>query len=183
MILSPQQKKLFEFVTKCHGTQVRKYTKEPYTNHLLNVAQIVVDFDSTCVEIALCHDLFEDTDCNFSQLFDHMVSLGYSREYSYDVCTCVQELTDVYTAKEHPYLNRRKRKKAEAKRLSTISSRSKTVKYADLIDNTKDILTHDKDFGEVYIVEAKELIDLCVGGNVDLYKICRDIIVDNSKTF
>lgn len=35
--LNKQQSDLFDFVKKSHGDQKRKYTGEPYWNHLKNV--------------------------------------------------------------------------------------------------------------------------------------------------
>jgi len=178
MILTEKQFLLFDFVSEKHGGQKRKYTGDPYTEHLLSVAETVFRYDEDAVEIALCHDLFEDTNCDFNQLYKRMVEIGYDRRYAYETCTCVKELTDVFTHEAYPYLNRAKRKENEAKRLSTISSRSQTVKYADLIDNTSSIVQHDKGFAKTYLKEKERIIELMTNGNEELFRLCKYELVD-----
>jgi (p)ppGpp synthase/HD superfamily hydrolase len=178
MILTEQQLLLFDFVEHKHKEQKRKYTGEPYTTHLLSVAEIVSKYDESCIEIAMCHDLFEDTNCNFDELYKKMVEIGFERHYSYDVCKCVTELTDVFTHEDFPYLNRAKRKENEAKRLGKISERSQTVKYADLIDNTSSIVKHDKEFAKTYLKEKKRIIELMTNGNKELFDFCKQQLSD-----
>ena len=50
--------KALDFATKAHGDQVRKYTGEPYTNHLVEVMNIVrtVKSDDSMLAAALLHD-------------------------------------------------------------------------------------------------------------------------------
>jgi len=62
---SEQELKVLDFVTKWHGEQKRKYTLEPYTSHLVNVALMVKSYedDTVLTTAALCHDLLEDTEC------------------------------------------------------------------------------------------------------------------------
>ena len=177
--LSVKQNILFEFVKLKHGSQLRKYTNEPYTNHVLSVAEIVSRYEDGCVEIALCHDLFEDTNCNFTELYKNMVGIGYEPRFAYEVCTHVTELTDVFTTNAYPYFNRDKRKKLEAERLSTISYKSQSVKYADLIDNTGSIVEHDPGFAVKYLKEKKDILNVMVGGNKELFDICVKQVADS----
>lgn len=176
MKLNDKQTLLFEFVKTKHKDQKRKYTGEPYFNHLHNVAEIVSLHEMGCIEIALCHDLFEDTDCTFNELYKKLTDIGYDRKTSYDICSCVNELTDVFTSEEYPYLNRGKRKENEANRLGKISRISQTVKYADLIDNTSSITEHDKDFAKVYLKEKEAILKVMNQGNQILYTICRKVL-------
>lgn len=174
--LSPIQEQLFDFVKIKHGSQVRKYTGEPYTNHCLSVAEIVSEYGDYCVEVALCHDLFEDTTCNFSELYKRMITIGYGTRFSYSVCTYVTELTDKYIKEDYPYLNRKRRKELEAERLGGISFKAQTVKYADLIDNTGSIVEHDAGFAKVYLAEKRRILELMNKGDKSLYKICLETI-------
>lgn len=176
MELTEKQKQLFEFVKEKHKDQKRKHTNEPYHTHLYNVAEIVSAYESDCIEIALCHDLFEDTNCNFNVLYKAMTDIGYERDFSYNVCSCVTELTDKFTKEEYPYLNRSKRKKNEAERLSKISAISQSVKYADLIDNTSSIAKYDKDFAKVYLKEKEVILSGMNQGNAMLYKDCKQVL-------
>lgn len=172
MKLTDKQQMLFEFVKFKHAGQKRKYTNEPYYNHLLNVAEIVSIHEIDCIEIALCHDLFEDTNCYYNELYIKMISIGYDEIYSNRVCFYVQELTDKFTKESFPYLNRKERKINECKRLSKISYKAKSVKYADLIDNTSSIVEYDIDFAKVYLKEKQDILKVMNNGNHTLYNIC-----------
>jgi len=110
MTLTEKQNILFSFVVKMHGEQKRKYTGEPYVNHCLSVAKLVSTYEECCIEIALCHDLFEDTECTFDSLYLKMKKIGYEGRFSYNTCSHVKELTDVFTHKNYPHLNRKERK-------------------------------------------------------------------------
>ena len=177
--LNNLQEQLFEFVKEKHKEQKRKYTNEPYHNHLLNVATIVSRHEIDCVEIALCHDLFEDTNCSFSELYKKLVTIGYSSRVAYKICSCVTELTDRFTKEDYPNLNRKERKANECKRLSTISYKSKSVKYADLIDNTSSIIKYDKDFAEVYLKEKEEILKVMNNGNQALFLLCKEVLSES----
>lgn len=176
MKLTEKQEQLFEFVKFKHGQQIRKYTNEPYYNHLYNVAKIVSEHEENCIEIALCHDLFEDTNCDFNELYKKMISIGYEAKQAYNICSCVTELTDVFTKEKFPYLNRTDRKRNESIRLSKISTISQSVKYADLIDNTESITKHDKEFSKIYLKEKEDVLKLMNKGNSFLYYKCEGIL-------
>jgi guanosine-3',5'-bis(diphosphate) 3'-pyrophosphohydrolase len=167
--LTARQEQLFAFVSKHHGDQVRKYTGEPYTEHLLNVATMV---PADLVEVALCHDLFEDTECSSLDLFDFLLNNGYDGNESDFICDGVHDLTDYYTKERCPDLNRAARKKLEAVRLGKISHTSQTVKYADLINNTSSIAYLDPGFAVTYMREKREILDQMRDGNIDLLIKC-----------
>lgn len=151
--------KLIEFVKAQHGSQVRKYTGEPYYNHLIAVANAS---EKTGVnygwEIGLCHDLLEDTKCDRPTLFYGLVDLGYSETAAKFIGLAVIGLTDVFTTEAYPYLNRALRKRCEALRLHTIDRVSQIVKCCDLIDNTSSIVTHDPGFAKTYLSEKRDII-------------------------
>lgn len=174
MYLDTKQVELFEFVKLKHKNQKRKYTGEPYYNHLLSVAEIISEFMRCAVEAALCHDLLEDTDCTRDELYNKMLEIGYKESFVIDTCLCVVELTDVFTHESYPNLNRSKRKQLEAERLGQISFVSQSIKYADLIDNTKSITGHDKDFAKVYLKEKQTILELMNKGNTVLYDLCKN---------
>jgi len=176
MELNKNQSKLLEFVKMKHGNQVRKYTGETYWTHVLGVAEIVSKHDCKAVEIALCHDLYEDTDCTFQVLYKALTeSCGYNASRSYTICTMVLDLTDVFTKEDYPYMNRKKRKQKEAERLGSISVIAQTVKYADLIHNTKSIVEHDKGFAKVYLEEKRDILFQMNIGNPTLWKECHNL--------
>ena len=171
MELAIRQETLLDFVKDQHGDQVRKYTGEPYCTHPLAVAEILLPHNVYLgTEIALCHDLYEDTDCTEARLFIHLYHINkYSLEESRYIIAGVKELTDVFTKEDFPYLNRELRKKCETARLATISAASQTVKYADLIHNSESIIEHGGSFAKTYLKEKKDILYKMSQGNKELY--------------
>jgi (p)ppGpp synthase/HD superfamily hydrolase len=172
MKLTPQQDELVEFVASKHGEQVRKYTGEVYVAHLLSVAHKVQPFDREhlyLVEIALGHDLFEDTNCSRSELTAFLTNSGYSEDAANKIVNGIVGLTDVYTKEAYPDLNRAARKEKEAYRLGRENEDIQTVKYADLIDNTCSIVKYDPAFAKVYLLEKREILSRMRKGEFVLY--------------
>lgn len=171
---TPKQEELLAFVKIKHGDQKRKHTGEPYWTHLVSVASIVKPYASNGVEIALCHDLFEDTDCEENELRDFLINHSYQDSEADLILKGALELTDQYVPKNFPQINRKERKKLEAKRLGSISPLAQTVKYADLIDNTSSIVVQDPNFAKVYLHEKQDILNVMREGHPDLLKICED---------
>jgi len=176
MELSDQQSTLFEFVKTYHGDQKRKYTGAPYWTHLLSVATTASKYSSGLmeVEIALCHDLVEDTAATYNNLRIKLEALNYTESQIKDILKGVEDLTDVYTFEDYPELNRKERKTLEADRLIMTSPHSQTVKYADIIDNTTSIVEHDNGFAKIYIGEVSRYLYKLDKGNPELYRRCVD---------
>lgn len=165
--------KVLAFVTKKHGPQKRKYTHEPYVNHLVRVALMVKDYthDSRMVMAALGHDLLEDTACTVAELYQFLTGISLHEMDSDYICFLVKELTDVFTSEAYPQFNRKTRKEMEAARLYEISPEAQTIKYADLIDNTTSIVEHGGGFAKVYLKEKKKILAHMNKGNLKLYQI------------
>lgn len=166
-----------QFCIKAHGDQKRKYTNDPYYFHLENVNELFRRY-STFNEIykyaAYGHDLLEDTDESAMSIISFLHNnLGYDVEDSFLITNTIQELTDIYTKENYPSLNRAKRKELEAYRLWSISPEAQTIKYADLIDNLKDIVPHDKDFGRVYVYEKEFILQGMNKGDKILYDLAK----------
>lgn len=172
MNLTDKQQRLFAFVKEKHGDQKRKYTGEPYYTHLLGVAEIVGRFVNGLTEIALCHDLLEDTTCATEELYSAMSSAGYKVSEQMIIMDGVVSLTNVYTKQAYPEMNRAKRKRLEACRLGAISVNAQNVKLADLIHNTQSIAKHDPDFAKVYLQEKVSILDKMRKGNINLFIEC-----------
>ena len=175
--LTPRQQGLLKFVKDCHGDQKRKYTGEPYWHHVVEVAEIVSEYikDWLVLEIALCHDLFEDTKCDRTALIMSLLGFGYGSHEASTIANGVFELTDEYTKENYPELNRQQRKLKEAERLSIIKPEVQSVKYADLISNTTSIVNHDTAFAKTYLQENKAILDCMIDGNIDLRTNCYGI--------
>jgi len=163
---------VIDFVTQWHLPQKRKFTGEPYVTHLIDVYKTVreVTKDKTIHAAALCHDLFEDTDCSETQFVDYLLENGFSKQEIKRIISLVFNLTDVYIKDHYPHLNRKKRKTLEARRLANIQPDAQTVKYADMIDNSKSIVKDAPNFAGKYLDEMKQILEGMNKGDVKLYK-------------
>ncbi|MCA6372204.1 MAG: metal-dependent phosphohydrolase [Cytophagales bacterium] len=172
--LSQKQQILLEFVKLKHGGQLRKYTNLPYYTHLVNVAEIVSKHvnDEISVETALCHDLFEDTECREFDLSASLLQIGYPHRVVSQIVSGVWALTDVYTSAAFPTVTRSERKRLEAIRLGTIPDFAQSVKYADLIDNSSSIVAYDKGFAKVFLREKEFILKNMHSGDHELYRLC-----------
>lgn len=179
MKLSKQQEQLLTFVKEKHGDQQRKYTGEPYWHHLLRVAEIVSEYvTDVSIEVALCHDLLEDTECSEYELRQQLKILSYDHADIEKIIHCVIDLTDVYISKDFPHLNRRQRKEKEAERLGRVAPLSQSVKYADLIDNSDTIMPYDKKFGRIFLKEKARILSLMREGNSLLLARCESQVFE-----
>jgi guanosine-3',5'-bis(diphosphate) 3'-pyrophosphohydrolase len=141
--------------------QRRKGTNEPYTKHLSEVARLVAESggDEAQVAAAWLHDVVEDTPVPLSHI--RMV-------FGPDVAKLVHELTDEFTKQNYPGLNRRQRKSKELDRLSKISDRAKTIKYADFLSNLESVSVLGPSFGEVYTREVADALSRMRDGDEGL---------------
>lgn len=155
------EEKALEFATKAHGEQQRKYTKEPYIEHPKRVAEIVrtVPHTTEMICAAYLHDVVEDTPVSIEEI---------EQEFGPEIAQLVLELTDEFVKENYQHLNRKKRKKREVERQAKMSPEAKTIKLADVIDNTRDILKNDKDFARRYVPEMEALTEALQGGNFKL---------------
>jgi GTP diphosphokinase / guanosine-3',5'-bis(diphosphate) 3'-diphosphatase len=148
------------FARSVHANQVRKYTGNPYADHLAEVAGIVAtvlpemaggrsDLEFI-IATAWLHDCVEDQDVTPAELF---------RRFGTAVADGVMRLSDLEIG------NRAERKAASRVRLAAAPGWVQTIKCADLISNTSSIVLHDPKFAETYLREKREL--LAVMGNAD----------------
>ena len=174
MQLTTQQTELLDFVKHAHDFQLRKYTNEPYWTHPYAVAELVSRYTQRTgsIEVALCHDLYEDTAITHVSLRDELGRLGYSTIDQIFILNGVDALTDVLTPETYTHMNRKERKSFEAHRLGKIHGDFQTIKYADLIHNTQSIMQHDLGFAKKYIAEKREMLNLMRTGQMDLFVEC-----------
>lgn len=157
-----------EFARSVHKDQRRKYTNNPYTDHLAEVAGIVatvandlpVAYDAVCAT-AWLHDCVED----------HGISLlALEHLFGFTVALGVSGLSDIEKG------NRAERKRLSRERLAGCSGWIQTIKVADLISNTSSIVQHDPKFAEVYLEEKRLLLDVLTKADHRLLKIARSQI-------
>lgn len=130
--------------------QRRKYSNQPYSVHLEQVAKIVASItdDQEMIAAAWLHDVVEDTPATLDDIH---------HEFGASVAELVRELTDISKPKDG---NRETRKAIDRKHIAMASDRAQTIKLADLIDNCKDITKHDRRFARVYLHEMKALLSV-----------------------
>lgn len=181
MKLNEKQAQLLEFVKSAHGEQKRKYTGEPYWTHPYEVAEIVTPYDdgqNMLIEIALLHDVLEDTKVTDVEMVNALLLIGYSMHQVRIIERGVIALTDVYTHEKFDHMNRKERKDYEAHRLKKIHWEFQTVKYADLIHNTKSIVQHDSGFAKKYLQEKRYMLNLMRAGHLDLFVECYKTLIE-----
>lgn len=117
-----------QLAEKAHANQTRKFCGEAYSNHPLRVMGTIVKrvphFPLYGIAAAVLHDVVEDTDYTIEDIYAY---------FGQDVARVVGELT----TPKLPF-TRKVRVEHELKRLATISYEAQTIKYADILDNTKD---------------------------------------------
>lgn len=153
------------FAEKRHENQRRKYTNEPYFVHLMEVARLLVKArersglrDEHLVAAGYLHDILEDTDTTFEELV---------ATFGGDIAGLVLEVTDISKPGDG---NRATRKAIDREHLSRSSPRGATLKLADLISNSRDIIPHDPEFAKVYLAEKRDLLPFLRHGDPELFR-------------
>jgi guanosine-3',5'-bis(diphosphate) 3'-pyrophosphohydrolase len=88
----------------------------------------------------------------------------------------VKWLTDI---SKHSDGNREKRKEIDRIHISKAPNDVKTIKIADLIDNSLSICEYDKDFAKIYLKEKELLLPELIGGNIQLWDLANNILIKN----
>lgn len=130
--------------------QRRKYTNEPYWRHPESVAKRIERFGGSneMIAAAYLHDVVEDTEVTFQDLHELFPA---------EVVKLVSEVTDVSEAWMG---NRAERKALDRAHIAMASAEGKSIKLADLIDNTESICERDPSFAKVYMEEKRLLLDV-----------------------
>jgi len=153
------------FATESHERidHRRKYSSEPYHVHLADVARIVssVTDDEEAIAAAWLHDIVEDTPTTLQEV---------EEEFGAGVAALVESLTDVSRPGDG---NRAVRKAIDRRHIAAGSSRAKTIKLADLIDNCQDITGNDPEFARVFLAEMAALLEVLDDGAPALYRRAR----------
>jgi guanosine-3',5'-bis(diphosphate) 3'-pyrophosphohydrolase len=148
------------FARGVHKNQVRKYTGNPYSDHLAEVAGIVsaVLNDEVSIATAWLHDCVEDQGVTLEQI---------DSIFGFDVAVGVSGLSDMEQG------NRAERKAASRARLAACSGWIQTIKCADLISNTSSIVMHDPKFAVVYLEEKRLLLEVLTKADPRLLSMAR----------
>lgn len=146
-VFSEKVAKAIEFAERKHAGQIRRYTGEPYVEHVKRVAMMVAAHGANTETIcaALLHDTVEDTDTTRAEI---------EAVFGATVALYVEALTDVRPVG----VSRATHKAKRAKELSWAAPEVQNIKYADFIDNAKSIIEHDPKFAKVFMAEMREAV-------------------------
>ncbi len=162
------------FARRVHYKQARKYTNNPYVDHLAEVAGIVAAAGVACPDIdistgkkiamavAWLHDSREDQGVS---------AVTLDLEFGWAVMNGVIFLSDMETG------SRAERKAASRARLAAAPGWVQSIKCADLISNTSSIVMHDPKFAEVYLEEKRLLLDVMTQADQRLINLARTQVV------
>lgn len=144
------------FAETKHAAQKRKYTGEPYFNHLLQVATLVEAFGGTDEQIAAAflHDVVEDQGVPLATI---------GEVFGAEVMGLVDDLTD--PSKPHDG-NRAARKAIDLAHTASASPAAKSIKLADLISNTMSIGRYDQNFAKVYLAEKTKALEVLTDADI-----------------
>lgn len=150
------------FAKRAHESidQRRKYTGDPYIVHPTAVALIVKSVKHTpqMIAAAYLHDVVEDTPVTSEEIHN---------EFGHAVGNLVDWLTDVSKPADG---NREVRKAIDLAHTTKAPPAAKTIKLADLIDNTSTIKARDPDFWKVYRAEKLRLLEVLKEGDPMLWQ-------------
>jgi GTP diphosphokinase / guanosine-3',5'-bis(diphosphate) 3'-diphosphatase len=141
------------FAREVHKDQRRKYTCNPYTDHLAEVAGIAM------------------TACPEQLRYDVMAQVCWLHDCMEDQCVTLDTLEAKFGSVVAG--NRAERKAASRERLSKAWAWVQTIKVADLISNTASIVQHDPKFAAVYLEEKRLLLDVLTRADPRLVAIAR----------
>lgn len=146
--------------------QKRKYTGDPYIVHPVAVMNLVASVNHTKVMLmaALLHDTVEDT----------LVTLkDVEAEFGSEVCELVGWLTDVSQKEDG---NRAVRKAIDRAHVAMAPAAAKTIKLADLINNSECIVANDPKFAAVYMPEKAALLEVLKEGDQTLWNRANELV-------
>jgi guanosine-3',5'-bis(diphosphate) 3'-pyrophosphohydrolase len=163
-----------QLAREVHAGQVRKYTGNPYSDHLAEVCGIAMSAGWHIAEIhpdklmATCwlHDSIEDQGVNPEEI---------RRQFGDEVAMGVLALSDLEDG------NRAERKAASRARLAKTPGWVQTIKVADLISNTSSIVQHDPKFAVLYLEEKRLLLDVLDKADPRLVQVARNQVAWNGN--
>ncbi len=139
--------KAIAFATAAHEGQVRKYTGEPYVEHVIAVAEMVAAHvtDEDAITAAILHDTVEDCAVTIDDI---------EIEFGERVAEYVWYLT-----KPPAFVgNRAKRKALDRGRLKEAPEIVRFIKVMDIWHNSGSIKEHDQAFYKTFREEIRDLL-------------------------
>ncbi|WP_199797633.1 HD domain-containing protein [Pseudazoarcus pumilus] len=139
--------------------------------HPVAVAELVATVEHTpqMLAAALLHDVLEDTRRTRAEV---------EATFGGEVATLVGWLTDVSRPEGG---NRAARKALDRERIAKAPATAKTIKLADLIDNSSTILAYDRGFARIYLPEKALLLEVLREGDPVLWHRAKDLLEDGLR--
>lgn len=147
------------FAKEKHKEQRRKWTGNPYFEHLAEVAGIVASVErvsDVVLTVAWLHDVVEDQGVSPDEI---------EERFGFQVRMAVLLLSDLEVG------DRDTRKEMSRQRLSKAPAWVQTIKVADIISNTGSTRKHDPTFAEMYFAEKRLLLPLLKRADPHLLEI------------
>ncbi|WP_075182469.1 HD domain-containing protein [Pantoea sp. 1.19] len=167
-MMQSREEQARRFATHAHAEagQRRKYSDEPYIVHPAAVVELVrsVPHSEAMLLAAWLHDTVEDTATTLQDL---------RAQFGKEVAALVEMLTDVPQPQAK---NRMARKLAHFQHTAQASPPAQTIKLADIIDNTRNIVRVDPDFARVYLMEKRLQVQLLSAGDPTLLRQAQQVI-------
>jgi (p)ppGpp synthase/HD superfamily hydrolase len=149
----PRAAQALRLATKHHEGIERRYTGEPYINHPVRVAEILLGarfYSDEILAAALLHDCLEDKNIHGLTMPDTLIS----NNCGVRVLRWVQLLSNT---EKGP---RDLRKQRAAERIRNAPAEVRAIKLADIIDNCTGIADLDPDFAETYLREKEYMVSI-----------------------
>lgn len=175
--------KVYQFADDAHADQLRKYCPDRYMVHPRRVMELCkpIATDITMLAAALLHDVLEDTPVTKAELSIFLTDLT-NIQTANKILKLVVELTDIYIKATYPQLNRKERKTREAKRMQSVSPEAQTLKYADILDNCREIVLYDRQFAPRFLQECRQLLQVMDKGDDHLRNQALKVVEDGLKS-
>lgn len=156
------------FAREIHKDQRRKYSNQPYFDHLAEVAGIAMSagwhnftvHPDKVLAVCFLHDSMEDQGVGYGQLL---------AQFGEDVAKGVMWLSDLEEG------NRATRKRLSRERLAKAPAWIQTIKCADLISNTSSIVQFDPKFAVTYLEEKRLLLEVLTKADRRLHSIAKEL--------
>jgi (p)ppGpp synthase/HD superfamily hydrolase len=138
------------FARRAHEGQVRKYTGEPYVEHVLAVGLMYQTYaesvDTNALYAAILHDTVEDCDVTIEEI---------QSKFGDKVAEYVWYLT-----KPESFVGDRAQRKAlDRARLALAPSVVRFIKTLDIMHNAKSIKKEDPQMWSTWRIEMRDLLD------------------------
>lgn len=146
--LSELEKKAWSFAEKAHAGVKRKFSGDPYFEHVRKVFKLVkkVDTNKILGAAALLHDTLEDCP---EVTYDILVN-----EFGVEVADIVKELTS-----KEDLLDVMGKPEYLLDKMATMSDDALTVKLCDRLQNLSDHFSASDKFRQKYYTETRYIID------------------------